>query len=152
LFNVTLLKSSRTPRGAYATKDLEALASFVFSSQKVRKPVDLTIDIVGHRRIRELNRHYRGVDRTTDVISFRDDISAGRHGGLPLLVGDIAINVAQAATQAKRMHHPLRREVRLLLIHAILHLLGYTDYEPGPRRRMFQRQNALLLNWDKKHR
>lgn len=138
----------------------------MFASQKVRKPVELTVDIVGHRRIHELNRRFRGVDRTTDVISFLNDPvpSAEVRGLSPksrdsalstqssALCGDIAINVQQAAVQAKKMRHSTRREIRLLLIHGILHLLDYTDYEPTPRRRMFKRQNALLLRWERKHR
>ena len=105
----------------------------------------MTVDITGHKRIQGLNRRYRGVDRTTDVISFRN-------GRPPSLQGDIAINVQQAALQAKKMRHPLKREMRLLLIHGILHLLGYTDYKPLPRRRMFKRQNAILRNWESKAR
>lgn len=107
--------------------------------------MELTLDITGHKRIQELNRRYRGVDRTTDVISFRN-------AAPPTLEGDIAINVSQAAIQAKKMRHPLKREMRLLWIHGILHLLGYTDYEPVPRRRMFKRQNAILRNWEAKAR
>lgn len=68
------------------------------------------------------------------------------------LQGDVAINVQQAAIQAKKMGHSTRREIRLLLIHGILHLLGYTDYEPRERRRMFARQNALLRSWEKERR
>ncbi len=117
----------------------------MLSAQKVRGPVELAVEITGHKRIQTLNRRFRGVDRTTDVISFRDELTAG-------FSGDIAINVHQAAIQAKRMHHPLKREVRLLLIHGILHLLGYTDYEPRPRLRMFKRQNAILRNWEAKER
>jgi probable rRNA maturation factor len=64
--------------------------------------------------------------------------------------GDIAINVPQARLQAEKMRHPTQREIRLLWIHGILHLLGYTDYEPKPRRRMFKRQNELLRRWEKK--
>ena len=66
-------------------------------------------------------------------------------------MGDIAINIHQAVLQAKKMRHSTRREMRLLLIHGILHLLGYTDYEVRPRRRMFKRQNALLVSWERKH-
>jgi probable rRNA maturation factor len=124
---------------------MERLATYVLAAQKVRGPVELTVDITGHKRIQELNRRYRGVDRTTDVISFRN-------APPPALEGDIAINVQQAAVQAKKMRHPLKREMRLLLIHGILHLLGYTDYEPVPRRRMFKRQNAILRNWEAKDR
>jgi probable rRNA maturation factor len=155
---------------------LERLAAYVLAAQKVRGPVELAVDITGHKRIQALNRRYRGVDRTTDVISFRDEISPhpglrptlslkgeGRNAPSPFrekvaggrmrgLQGDLAINVHQAALQAKKMRHSLKREMRLLLIHGILHLLGFTDYEPAPRRRMFKRQNAILRNWETKNR
>jgi len=137
----TLLRSTAVPAGAFSAKDLEALAVHALLRQRVRGPVELTVDLTGHKRIRELNRRFRGVDRTTDVISFRNS----------KLNGDIAINVHQAALQAKTLGHSARREVRLLLIHGILHLLGFTDYAPGPRRRMFQRQNALLKSWERMH-
>jgi probable rRNA maturation factor len=138
----TLLKTTKVPVGYYSAKDLEALAVFALGAQKVKGPVELSVDLTGHERIHELNRRFRGVDRTTDVISFRN-------APPPALEGDLAINVHQAALQAKKMKHSTKREIRLLLIHGILHLLGYTDYEPGPRRRMFKRQNALLLRWER---
>jgi len=160
----TLLKSTVFPTGIVSTKDFEALAAFALGHERVKGPVELSVDITGHKRIRELNRRFRGVDRTTDVISFRnDDPHPGRRGGRPLpsgegprqprvrVQGDLAINVHQAALQAKKMRHSTCREMRLLLIHGILHLLGYTDYEPRPRRRMFKRQNALLRAWERKH-
>ncbi len=139
----TLLKSTTIPSGAFSAKDLEALAVFALGRQKVKGPVELSLDVTGHKRIQELNRRFRGVDRTTDVISFRN-------APPPALEGDLAINVHQAVIQAKKMRHPLKREMQLLFIHGILHLLGYTDYEPKPRRRMFKRQNAILLAWERK--
>lgn len=140
----TLLKSSRYRISSYSPEDLQALASFVLGAERIPGPVELALDMTHPKRIRELNRHFRGVDRTTDVISFRN-------APPPRLEGDIAINVRQAEIQAKKVGHSLRRELRLLWIHGLLHLLGYTDYEPVPRRRMFKRQNALLLAWEKKH-
>jgi probable rRNA maturation factor len=140
----TLLKSTSVPPGTLSKEDFHSLATFALARQMVKGPVELTVDITGHKRIQELNRRFRGVDRTTDVISFRN-------APPPALEGDLAINVHQAVLQAKKMGHSTRREMRLLLVHGILHLLGYTDYEPGPRRRMFQRQNALLRSWEGKH-
>jgi probable rRNA maturation factor len=137
----TLLRSAVVPSGCYSKTDLHALAAYVFGRERVQGPVDLTLDVTGPKRIHELNRRFRGVDRTTDVISFRN-------APLPALEGDLAINVRQAVLQAKKMRHPTRREVRLLFIHGILHLLGYTDYTSAPRRRMFRRQNALLRAWE----
>lgn len=123
-------------------RDYERLAAFVLARENVRGDCEISVDIMGHQKIHELNRRFRGVDRTTDVISFRNEAP-------PHLQGDLGINVHQAAIQAKKMRHSLKREMRLLLIHGILHLLGYTDYEPRPRRRMFKRQNALLRQWER---
>ena len=79
LDSFALLKSTSVPRGAVSRPDLEALAEFVLARQKVMGPVELTVDITGHKRIQELNRRFRGVDRTTDVISFRNDITFHPH-------------------------------------------------------------------------
>jgi probable rRNA maturation factor len=123
-------------------KDLHALAGFVLTGERVAGPVTLTLDFITSKGIQSLNRRFRGVDRPTDVIAFQYVPS-------PALEGDIAINVPLARQQARQRGYSLHREIRILLIHGILHLLGYTDYEPRPRRKMFQRQNALLRAWEK---
>jgi probable rRNA maturation factor len=74
-------------------------------------------------QIHTLNRQYRGKDKPTDVLSFplADELQ-------PLLLGDVVISVETAACQAQRRGHGLREELQTLLIHGILHLLGY-DHE-----------------------
>lgn len=139
----SLLKSTSVPFSIYSVRDLRELAVEVLTRERVPGPVQLTLDLTGPGRIQQLNRRFRGVDRTTDVISFR-------HSPPPRLEGDIAINVRQAAIQAEEMDHSWKREIRLLWIHGILHLLDYTDYDPKPRRRMFKRQNELLRGWERK--
>ena len=143
-----LLKSTRVPAAVGTAADWEALASFVYTAEKVQGVVEVSLDLTTPKRIHGLNRHFRGVDRSTDVISFRQEWPHGRHAGF---IGDIAINIEQAAVQAKKMKHSWKREVRLLWIHGLLHLLGYTDYEPIPRRKMFKRQNELLRRWEARH-
>ena len=140
----SLLKSARVPAGVYSSDDFEALVDFVLTAEKISGSATMTLELTGHKRIWALNRRFRGVDRTTDVISFRSEKP-------PRLSGDIAINVAQATLQAKRMKHSVMRELRLLWIHGLLHLLDYTDYETVPRRRMFKRQNQLLRRWERLH-
>lgn len=73
--------------------------------------------------IHALNRQYRGKDKPTDVLSFplADEIQ-------PFLLGDVVISIETAARQAQRRRHSLPEEVQTLLIHGILHLLGY-DHE-----------------------
>ena len=120
----TLLKTTIVPPGVFSKKDLEALAVFALRRQGVKGPVELSLDLTGHKRIQELNRRFRGVDRTTDVISFRN-------APPPALEGDLAINVHQAALQAKKMKHSTKREIRLLLIHGILHFWGIRITSPA---------------------
>jgi probable rRNA maturation factor len=138
----TLLKFCRTNSGAFSVADLESLAGFVLAQEGYKGEAALTLAFTTPARIRSLNRRFRGVDRITDVIAFCQNRRP--------LEGDIAINLPQAAIQAREMRHPTRHEIRLLLVHGILHLLGYTDYEEKARRRMFRRQNGLLRCWERR--
>jgi probable rRNA maturation factor len=171
----SLRRTTRSVRFKMDARDWESLARFVMDRERVQKPLDLNLELTSHARIQALNRRFRGVDRTTDVIAFRDELGpllptrvSGEgwdEGTLPLpspftlshlrrergILGDIAINVQQAALQAKAVGHSLRREIRLLLIHGLLHLVGYTDERAAPRRRMFRRQNDLLRHWERCH-
>lgn len=73
-------------------------------------------------RMRSLNRRYRGKDRSTDVLAF----PSGEAGGG--LLGDIVISVPYAAREARRRAEPRAREIDRLLVHGLLHLMGY-DHE-----------------------
>jgi probable rRNA maturation factor len=94
--------------------------------------------------MRTLNRRYRGKDRTTDVLSF-----SLREGGFahiqPQMLGDIVISVPAASRQAIEAEHPFAYEVDRLVVHGLVHLLGY-DHERGTReaRRMERAERKLL--------
>ncbi|MBF6561247.1 MAG: rRNA maturation RNase YbeY [Candidatus Binataceae bacterium] len=127
---------------------------------------ELSIAIVGDRAIRRLNLGYRGKDQATDVLSFPqlEARAAARlqgHGravarpeakngtargndGPPIALGDIAISIDTAVRQARILGEPIAARVRTLLIHGMLHLLGY-DHErsPAAARRMFAREREL---------
>jgi probable rRNA maturation factor len=109
-------------------------------------PADAAIALafVDDDEMRELNSRYRGKARTTDVLSFGQDVGGStgaaavgrlrRDADGALEVGDIVISAAQAGRQAKRRHHPLVREVAFLAAHGALHLLGFDDgTAPGYR-------------------
>lgn len=93
--------------------------------------------------MRTLNRRFRGKDRTTDVLSF-----PFREGPFqrvqPHLLGDIVISVPAADRQARERGAPRREELDRLLIHGLLHLVGY-DHEGGAAaaRRMRARERSL---------
>ena len=83
---------------------------------------DVSVLFCADRRMRELNRRYRGQDRPTDVLAF----PAGEAGGG--FLGDIVISVPYAAREARRRREPGVREIDRLLVHGLLHLMGY-DHE-----------------------
>lgn len=98
--------------------------------------------LVGDRAIRRLNRAYLNRDRPTDVLAFPQQ--RGSPSPQPFLLGDVVISVETAARQAKVHGHSLAQEMALLLIHGILHLLGYEDTTPTARRRMWAAQGRIL--------
>ena len=79
-----------------------------------------TIAFVSDSKIRQLNRQFRGVDKTTDVLSFPSDDEG--------TLGDIAISVETAVRQAKENGLTLNGEIAQLILHGLLHLCGY-DHE-----------------------
>jgi probable rRNA maturation factor len=103
----------------------------------------VTVVITTDRRIRRLNREWRGLDKATDVLSFPagDDPGPVRH------LGDLVISRDTARRQARHEGHPLQTELRVLALHGLLHLLGY-DHERDSGRmarieRKLRRQGGL---------
>ena len=108
---------------------------------------ELGILFVGDRRMRGLNRRYRGKDRTTDVLAFamREAVRPQASRLTPDILGDVVISVATAWRQAKEAGRSLDEELACLLVHGILHLCGY-DHERGEKeaRRMHRRERMIL--------
>jgi probable rRNA maturation factor len=90
-----------------------------------------------------LNRTHRGVEGPTDVLAF--PLREGPLGRLtPGLLGDVVISVESARRQGREAGTGLRAELALLLVHGILHLLGYDHADGGERRRMWRKQRSVL--------
>lgn len=106
-------------------------------------PVELSVALVRDAEIHALNAAYRSVDRPTDVLAF----AQGEGEGLAPtgLLGDVVISVPTAERQARGRGTTLERELAALLIHGILHLLGY-DHErsAAEAQRMRRRERELL--------
>jgi len=97
----------------FATKALAAIGKSQSSA---------TIAFVSDKKIRELNRQFRGIDKVTDVLSFPSD-APDEHD-----LGDIAVSVDTAAVQAKENGLEFDEEIAQLILHGLLHLAGY-DHE-----------------------
>ncbi|HVM97152.1 MAG TPA: rRNA maturation RNase YbeY [Candidatus Acidoferrales bacterium] len=104
---------------------------------------DLTVSLVGDAEMHVLNHDYRGKDTPTDVLAFA--MREGRRvAGDDAQIGDIVISLDTAKRQASERGHEVATEVRTLLIHGVLHLLGY-DHEKSPAeaRRMKAKERRL---------
>jgi probable rRNA maturation factor len=107
---------------------------------------ELGILFVGDRRMKGLNRRYRGKDRTTDVLAFAMREACMPHAVrfAPDMLGDVVISVPTAWKQAIEAGRSLNAELTCLLIHGILHLCGY-DHERSEKeaRRMHRRERMI---------
>ena len=125
----------------------EVAAAVLVAEEK--SDAELGVVVTGQDRIRELNKGYRGKDGPTDVLSFAmaDVTSEGpfppSEDGLDHL-GEVIISVEQAALQAGRHRHSTGREVAVLLVHGVLHLLGYDHNDSEEEKEMNDRARVIL--------
>ncbi len=105
-----------------------------------------SVTYVDDAGIRELNREYRQADKVTDVLSFalEEADSPPPPPGMPRMLGDVVIAVPTALRQAAERGHSADAELGLLLIHGLLHLLGYDHDTAAKKKKMWARQAELL--------
>lgn len=115
----------------------------------VRSDLEVSVALVDNDYIRELNKTYRGKDAPTDVLSFPmlepgevDDVPS--EGEVEQLLGDIVISLEKAEEQAKSYGHSFEREVAFLVVHGVLHLLGY-DHEIEEERKIMRQKEEEAL-------
>ena len=117
-------------------------------------PCEVDVNLTDDAGIHEINREMREVDRPTDVLSFPvfdlmpgelpDELDADPGTGL-IPLGDMVISMERVAAQAEEFGHSNRRELCYLVVHSVLHLLGYDHLDEGPQKaRMRAREEAIL--------
>lgn len=107
---------------------------------------DLGLSFIGDRRMRHLNRRFRGKDRSTDVLAFAAREACMPHVGLrtPRPLGDVVISVPTAMSQAKEAQRSLDEEIAVLLVHGVLHLCGYDHERSKEEALRMQRRERLV--------
>ena len=121
-----------------------SLAERVLAAESV-DGAELGILVTNDDQIRDLNREYAGEDKATDVLSF--SLQEGEEFVSPddvTRLGEVIISYPTAERQAKEAGHSVADEVSHLLVHGILHLLGYDHAEPDDERKMRAREDELL--------
>lgn len=117
---------------------------------------EVSVTVVDNKEIQEINKIYRNIDKATDVLSFPmyqyekaadfdnlDDSAFNPESG-ELLLGDIVISAEKVTAQAKEYGHSKEREFAFLLVHSMLHLLGYDHMEEEERLVMESKQKEIL--------
>lgn len=120
----------------------------VLTNEGFLDDAEISVTIVDDEKIHELNRTYRNVDRSTDVLSFplgENGVYDTNYDTGAKMLGDIVISIEHAFMQAEKYGHSLQREIGFLTVHSLLHLLGY-DHENGGLEavRMREKEEAAL--------
>jgi probable rRNA maturation factor len=131
---------------------LERLTEKVLVHQGVDSRMELGIVIAGQEKVRQLNLSYLGKDEPTDVLAFAM-LSEKPEGNLAPFVappdgvkhlGEVIIAYPQAVIQAEEHQHSVEREIAILIIHGVLHLLGYEHDKPELEQDMRAREAEIL--------
>ncbi len=136
----------------FVSKDwLMTIGKKVLQSAGIDIPAEVGLVITGDRTIRRLNRQYRGKDESTDVLSFPMsgvEDSEGVHFVSPpdgvCHLGEVIICYPQVVRQCEIHGHSITDELEVLIVHGILHLLGYDHETPRERARMRRKEKEIL--------
>ncbi len=142
-------------------KFIEDILKAVFEYENCIVNYEISISLVNNNEIKNLNKQYRNIDSSTDVLSFpmidchkKPNIpisdEPAEEFGKELPLGDIVISLDKAKDQAENYGHTIERELAFLLIHGALHLLGYDHENTREESIMFNKQEEILrhINFD----
>lgn len=121
---------------------LQSTAIMALQIAQFESSTELTIAIEDDEQLRSLNLQFLELDTPTDVLSFPADEVDPDTGNTCL--GDIIISYPRAKYQAEQAGHPVEAEIQLLVIHGVLHLLGYDHATPEEKSEMWAVQNQLI--------
>lgn len=143
---------------------LHLLAATCFSIIEPGINLSASLSLVDDEQIRAINASWRGLDQATDVLSFPsldvrpDAIFSARHPDLMDVfsaedarydIGDVMISIPRAREQAKEYGHSFHRELSYLLVHGLLHLLGYDHQTPKDQSAMREKEEEILMETEK---
>jgi len=132
---------------------IEEIVKVALSKENVSENTEVSIVLVDNDYIQQLNKHYRSVDSPTDVLSFAMQESICEQDyieetGQEKLLGDIIISLERAKEQAAEYGHSFEREIGYLVVHGILHLLGYDHENHEEKEIMRKKEEEILKEFD----
>lgn len=138
---------------------IDSLLTAVLKDANLILPVELNVVITDDEGIRQVNKEFRGIDKETDVLSFPaleyetpadfslidfDDCSYYNPDTDDLILGDMMLSYDRVVYQANEYGHSIKREVAFLVLHSLLHLLGYDHIEEAEEIIMREKQTGIL--------
>ena len=124
--------------------DLQALATFVLANEDAAGLWEVTVALVADDRLQQIHRDFMGIDTPTDIMTFPNgEPGVEPHGG------ELVISVDHARTQASAWGLSAEEEIRFLVTHGLLHLLGWRDETDEQRQAMLKRQQHLFDEWQR---
>ena len=145
-------------------KALEHTIEFSLKEEEVNIPFEISLLFVDNDEIREINNETRNIDKETDVLSFpmldypKDKVFKDVYknyefdetymDGEELVLGDIVLSLEKALEQSKEYNHSFKREASYLVVHSVLHLLGYDHMEEDEKKVMRKREEEILGELD----
>lgn len=133
--------------------DFDSVAADIWAAilrtEELPTPCEVSLLFCDNKFIKELNLSYRHLDTATDVLSFpqyegKEEILKIKEE--PILLGDVIISLEKAHEQAEKYGHTFKRELSFLLVHGIMHLLGYDHGNPEARKEMRQKEEYYLCS------
>lgn len=126
----------------------------VLEWEECEEDFEVSISLVDNEEIKSLNMKYRGLDKATDVLSFpmldftavdmEEEEEDAEYIDEEIALGDIVISMEKALEQSEEYGHSFERELAFLLVHGMLHLLGYDHEDEAAEREMFEKQEEIL--------
>lgn len=131
-----------TKESSISSQFLKKLASYVLLKEKAPKNAEVSLALVEKEEIKKLNRKYRGENALTDVLSF--PLKEEENKDEPFLLGEVIISPEVVRKQAQKYGNSFKKELSLLVVHGLLHLLGYNHQNSLESKVMRIREKTLL--------
>jgi len=137
---IEILDETRELEPSYK-RGLKEISASVLKSLNAPKDSELSISFIDDEKMRGLNRTYRDIDHTTDVLSFPQG-----EGPDTTILGDIVISLSTADRNSRRYGITREEEIKKLIVHGILHLFGYDHKKKKERDEMREKEKEILHN------
>lgn len=140
-----IFNDKRMPGQAVVDKMIEAGNLCLLEEGVPEDRVEISVTFVSEEEVRALNKHYRNVDKVTDVLSFPqfDNFENLPEEGI-ISLGDVVICTDQALLQADEFGHSPERELVYLFVHSVCHLLGYDHKQEDDKDEMRSREEEIM--------